>query len=164
MTGFWQVPGRASFIAGLLACAALMPAPSARAQASASASLTIHVDDVNPKGGVIRLGLYDAASYPDDKAAPAAAADVPAEPGETSVVLHDLKPGTYAIQAYQDINANDKMDTSWIGLPLEPFGFSRDARPHLHKPRFRQVQFTILPGENVQTLHLQSSISLIAAQ
>jgi uncharacterized protein (DUF2141 family) len=56
------------------------------------------------------------------------------------------------------------MDTSWLGLPLEPFGFSRDAQPHLSKPRFAAVKFDVVPGLNVQTLHMQNSISLIASK
>jgi uncharacterized protein (DUF2141 family) len=142
----------------LLAVALVQPA-----RAEEAASLVVHVQDVSPRGGILRLGLYDAARYPDNKAKPVAAADVKAEAGETTVVLRDLPPGEYAIQAYQDVNANDRMDTSWIGLPQEPFGFSRDARPHLSKPRFGAVRFRLTPGENHQTLHLQNSISLLAA-
>ena len=62
------------------------------------------------------------------------------------------------------INANNKMDTSWFGFPLEPFGFSRDAQPRFSKPRFSAVKFELVPGINVQTLHLQNSISLLAAK
>jgi len=88
----------------------------------------------------------------------------PFRPGETVIVLRDLKPGRYAIQAYQDVNANDKMDVTWFGYPLEPFGFSRDAKPRFGKPRFSQVEFALQPGENSQTLHLQHSVSLLAAE
>ena len=127
--------------------------------AAASANLTIRVENVLPEGGVLRLGLYDAARYPDDNSKPVASADVPATPGETVIVLHALPPGVYAIQTFQDVNANDKMDTSWLGLPLEPFGFSRDAKPFLSKPSFDEVKFTVAAGENVQTFHLQNMTS-----
>ena len=56
-----------------------------------------------------------------------------------------------------DVNANDKMDTSWIGLPLEPFGFSQDAKPFLSKPAFGQVKFILVAGENSQVIHLQNT-------
>jgi uncharacterized protein (DUF2141 family) len=139
----------------LLAAALLLCAvPPARAQPTAS--LEIHVRNVSPRGGLVRLGLYDAAGYPDDKG-PVAAADVPATRGETVIVLKNLAPGTYAIEAYQDTNSNDRMDKSWIGLPLEPYGFSRDARPVLSKPAFDRVKFTLAPGANLQILHLQNS-------
>jgi len=145
---------------GVLALAAGFPA---RAE-PATASLTIRIENVSPGGGMLRLGFYDAARYPDNDSAAVASADVKAELGETIVTLHNIVPGTYAIQAFQDINGNGKMDTSWVGLPLEPFGFSRDARPHLHKPHFSAVKFAVEAGENSQTLHLQNSVSLLASE
>lgn len=155
-----------------LACAALMLAGGmvagtvapARAAEAGNADLVIRIENVDPKGGMLRLGLYDEAQYPDDDATPVASADVKAEAGETTVTLHNIVPGIYAIEAFQDINQNGKMDTTWFGYPLEPFGFSRDARPHFHKPRFSQVKFAVVAGENYQTLHLQHSVSLIAAE
>ena len=127
--------------------------------APATAELTIRVENVLPAGGVLRLGLYDAARYPDDNSKPVASADVVAVPGETVITLHAIPPGTYAIQTFQDVNANDKMDTSWIGLPLEPFGFSLDAKPFLSKPSFDAVKFTLAAGDNSQVIHLQNMVN-----
>jgi len=136
-------------LAGILAAG---PAVSA-----AAADLTIRVENVLPAGGVLRLGLYDAARYPDDNSKPIASADITAVPGETVVTLRAVPAGTYAIQTFQDVNANDKMDTSWLGLPLEPFGFSLDAKPFLSKPSFNDVKFTLADGENSQVIHLQNT-------
>jgi uncharacterized protein (DUF2141 family) len=145
-----------------MALAGLLLAVPARA--AGPATLVIHVQNMSPKGGTLRLGLYDEARYPDEDATPVASADVPARLGETVVTLTNLTPGTYAIETFQDINSNNKMDTTWFGFPLEPFGFSRDARPHLSKPDFARVKFEIMPGMNVQILHLQNSISLVATK
>jgi len=144
-----------------VAVSALLAVP---AVAQPSATLVIHVREVSPKGGTLRLGLYDEARYPDDDSTPVASADVRAESGETVITLNDIPPGTYAIETFQDINSNNKMDTTWFGIPEEPFGFSRDAKPRLSKPSFAQVKFEVVPGTNVQTLHLQASFSLIAAK
>ena len=140
-------------LAAMLLAAALAPA---QAQ-TGKATLVIHVQGVSPKGGILRLGLYDEASYPDDDSKPVASADVPAQAGQTTVTLSGIPPGTYAIQAFQDFNANGKMDSSWIGLPQEPYGFSRDARPVLSKPGFDKTRFKVQDGMNVQTLRLQNS-------
>src|ERR1700761_8472441 len=133
-------------------------AAMAAGTAAQAADLTIRVENVLPAGGVLRLGLYDAALYPDDDSKPIASADVPAIAGETVITLHGISPGVYAIQTFQDVNANNKMDTSWMGLPLEPFGFSDDAKPFLSKPSFDEVKFTLTAGENSQVIHLQNSI------
>lgn len=155
----WTAVALAAVTLMVLAVALVAPA---KAQEPQTATLVVHVMGVSPKGGMLRLGLYDEARYPDDDSTAVAAADVTAEMGETTVTLHDIPPGSYAIQAFQDVNSNGRMDTNWFGFPLEPFGFSRDARPHLAKPRFAAVKFEVAPGANEQTLHLQNSVSLIA--
>jgi len=157
---FWTITALAVIGWMLLAVGLVAPA---RAQEPV-ATLVIHVQDVSPKGGILRLGLYDEARYPDDAATPVASADVKAEMGGNVITLTNVPPGVYAIETFQDINSNNKMDTSWFGFPLEPFGFSRDVQPHLSKPRFSAVKFEVMPGVNMQTLHLQNSISLIAAK
>jgi len=138
----------------LLAVAGVLAAAPAWPQAG-TATLTIHVENVLPAGGTLRLGVYDAARYPDDDSKPIASADVTAVSPETVITLH-APPGVYAIQTFQDVNSNNKMDTTWMGLPLEPFGFSRDARPFLSKPGFDDVKFVLVAGENSQILHLQT--------
>jgi uncharacterized protein (DUF2141 family) len=155
---FWTITALALIGWMVLAVGLVSPA---RAQ-EPFATVVIHVQNVSPKGGTLRLGLYDEASYPNDDATPLASADVKAELGGNVVTLTNVPPGVYAIETFQDVNSNNKMDTSWFGFPLEPFGFSRDAQPHLSKPRFSAVKFDVVPGMNVQTLHLQNSISLIA--
>ena len=134
-----------------------MPALSQEA-----ATLTIHVDGVAPQG-IVRLGLYTQAAYPDDKSEPLASADVTAVAGETVVTLANITPGTYAIEVFQDLNGNGKMDTGFLGLPKEPYGFSRDAKPRLSKPDFSRVKFDVAAGANSQTLHLQNTTTLVAA-
>lgn len=129
----------------------------------ATATLTVHVLNV-VEGGTVRLGVYDRASYPDDNSKPVASADVKAVAGETVIVLRDVPPGVYAIETYQDVNDNDKMDTTWLGLPLEPYGFSRDAHPFLSKPSFSKVKFNLAAGEQSQTLHLQNGVSVVASK
>jgi uncharacterized protein (DUF2141 family) len=142
----------------LLAAACAMPAGPSRAQSvSGLAELTVDVQGISPKGGTLRMGVYNEARYPDDDSTPIAAADVKAVGSEMKVVLHGIPPGTYAIEVLQDFNSNGKMDTTWMGLPLEPFGFSRDAHPFLSKPGFDEVKFTLVAGANAQTIHLQNT-------
>ena|ERR1700722_13732345 len=125
-------------------------------------TLTVRIENAVPQGGIVRLGLYDAFHYPDNNSQPTASADVPAVTGEMVITLTGIPPGIYAIETFQDINANGKLDMSWIGLPLEPFGFSRDARPLFGKPDFSAVSFAVVAGANSQTLRFQNAISLLA--
>lgn len=114
--------------------------------------------------GIVRLGLYTEAEYPKDNAAWIASADVPAVGGETVVTLQNIPVGTYAVEVYQDLNSNGKMDRNFLGLPREPYGFSRDAHPRLSKPDFSRVKFEVGPGQNTQSLHLQNTTANIIAE
>ncbi|MBA2590477.1 MAG: DUF2141 domain-containing protein [Alphaproteobacteria bacterium] len=160
---FWAIVTLA-MVGWMLLAAGLVAPARAQEPGGHCATVVIHIQDVSPRGGMVRLGLYDEARYPDDDAVPVASADVRAETGETVITLNNVPPGIYAIETFQDINSNNKMDTSWIGLPQEPFGFSRDAQPHLSKPGFAKVKFEVAQGMNVQTLHLQNSVSLLASK
>ncbi|MDE2133435.1 MAG: DUF2141 domain-containing protein [Alphaproteobacteria bacterium] len=123
--------------------------------AASAATLTVKVENVGGKGGILRLSLYDAASWSKDDAEPVASADVPAVAPETVVTLKDIAPGVYGVKTYQDANRNGKFDQSWLGLPLERYGFSNDARPVLSAPGFDRTKFTVSAGENAIVIHLQ---------
>jgi uncharacterized protein (DUF2141 family) len=45
-----------------------------------------------------------------------------------------------------DSNSNQKLDTNWIGIPKEGYGFSNNAKATLGPPSFDQVKFN-LKGE-----------------
>ena len=125
------------------------------AQAQARGTLHVTVHGVLP-GGMIRMGVYDRAGYARD-ANPVAFADVPARTPVTVVTLTNIPPGEYGVMVYQDVNGNDRTDSNFLGIPREPYGFSRDAKPFLSKPGFDDVKFTIAAGENSQALRLQNT-------
>jgi uncharacterized protein (DUF2141 family) len=123
--------------------------------AASAASLTVKVENIGKKGGVLRLSLYDQASWSNNDSEPIASADVPAVAPETVVTLSNLKPGVYGVKTYQDANRNGKFDQNWLGWPLERFGFSRDAQPYFSAPGFDRTEFTLSDGENAIVIHLQ---------
>jgi uncharacterized protein (DUF2141 family) len=125
------------------------------AAAAPTATLTIKVLKVSPQGGDLRVALYDEATYQNDDAEPVAGKVVPARAPETDVVLEGIAPGTYAVKLFQDVNRNGKFDLSWLGVPLEKFGFSNDAQPLLSEPGFGRTKFNLAPGANTIIIHLQ---------
>jgi uncharacterized protein (DUF2141 family) len=123
--------------------------------AASAATLTVKVKNVDKKGGELHVALYDAASWPNDDAKPVADLIVPAVAPETTVTFKDIAPGVYGVKTYQDANRNGKFDQNWLGLPLERYGFSRDARPVLSAPGFGKTKFTLQDGETAIVIHLQ---------
>jgi uncharacterized protein (DUF2141 family) len=125
------------------------------AQAAAAANLTVHVTAIDKKGGILRVSLYDQTGWSKDEDTPIASANVPAAMPETTVVLRDLKPGVYGVKLFQDFNGNGKFDQNFLGIPLERYGFSRDARPFLSQPAFDRAKFTVGEGDSEITIKLQ---------
>jgi uncharacterized protein (DUF2141 family) len=51
-----------------------------------------------------------------------------------------LAPGRYALQAFQDVNGNGKIDIGIFG-PKEPWATYRLAQPRFRPPRFEEMAF-----------------------
>ncbi len=54
--------------------------------------------------------------------------------------FRDVEPGKYVIAAFHDLDSNQKLNASFLGLPSEPYGFSRDARGQLGTPKYEDAE------------------------
>ncbi len=54
----------------------------------------------------------------------------------------DVPLGRYVIAAFHDQDGNNKLNSSLIGMPSEPYGFSRNARGTLGAPKFEDAVIT----------------------
>jgi len=66
-----------------------------------------------------------------------------------------IAPGTYALVVVHDENMNSKLDTNWLGVPKEGYGFSNEAKAFLGAPSFSAASFPY-DGRNLDltiTLH-----------
>ena len=100
-----------------------------------AADLTIEIVGARSSTGVVAVGLF--APGPGWLAERSAVKYERQPAGARTVfVMTDVPPGRYAIAATHDENGNGKLDTNLVGLPTEPYGFSRDARGVLSQPAF----------------------------
>ncbi|MCS6903961.1 MAG: DUF2141 domain-containing protein [Bacteroidia bacterium] len=58
-----------------------------------------------------------------------------------------LKSGKYAIACFHDENKNNRLDTNFLGLPKEGYGFSNCSSSALHIPSFEECSFKIEEGK-----------------
>ncbi len=68
--------------------------------------------------------------------------------------FEDIPPGTYAMAVIHDENMNGKLDTNWLGIPTEGYGFSNDAKGVMGAPPFSAASFAY----NGQNLELTMSL------
>ncbi len=133
------------FEAGLLA-SLLIAAPAT------AATLTVEVANVRDTRGHVRIDICPEDRFLKDDCP--YSGDAPAQPGVTIVTVHDVAPGRYAVQAYQDENDNHDVDRGLFGIPKEGIGFSRDARIALGPPKWDDAVITLDGDMRIRlTLH-----------
>ncbi len=114
---------------------------TASAMPAVAADLTVIVEDIKSTEGTIRIGIFNSATtFPKT---PVAGQVIDAKTAKSSVVsltFNNLAPGPYAISAYHDINANQKLDKNFVGKPVEPYGFSGNVRGLFGPPAFEDVR------------------------
>jgi len=58
-------------------------------------------------------------------------------------LIEGIPAGHYAISIFQDIDINGELNTNWIGMPTEPFGFSNNAKMRMGPPKYEDASFEI---------------------
>lgn len=98
--------------------------------------------------GHARVALYlDPADFPKPvDTSRLRSADAVISQGNATVTFSDLRPGPVAVAAFHDENDNGKMDTNFLGLPKEGYGFSNDPRL-MRAPRFDDARVKLGEGE-----------------
>jgi uncharacterized protein (DUF2141 family) len=107
----------------------------------AAADLTVRVTGLGNAPNMVSCTVFNAAEgFPESN--PAALTQwVASNPAGVSCTFAGLKPGTYAVSIFEDLNGNRKLDANWLGIPKEPTGVSNNVRP-IRKPRFDEASFT----------------------
>lgn len=69
--------------------------------------------------------------------------------GKVVCSFKGLEPGKYAAAAYQDLNDDQEMNANMFGMPVEPYGFSNDARGQFGPPSFDDQLFKLEKNESI---------------
>lgn len=63
--------------------------------------------------------------------------------GKCTIVLRNVKKGTYSFKYFHDENKDKELNTNWIGMPTEGFGFSNDAKGRFGPPDKEDTLFKV---------------------
>jgi len=64
-------------------------------------------------------------------------------------IFSDIPFGDYAIKLFHDENGNENLDTSFLGLPKEDYGFSNNVRGFFGIPSFERAKFRLEAPEKI---------------
>ena len=103
--------------------------------AANAGDLRVTVSDGPAVPATLYVALFDSAeALTADKAL--AAQTLPMRDGKAQLVFAGLPPGRYALKSFADENGNGKLDANLVGVPIERYGFSNDARGRMGPPSF----------------------------
>lgn len=98
--------------------------------------------------GIPNKGSIWVALYQNEKGFPSNAKNsfksvkgVVSEKGISNIILTEIPAGEYAISVFQDENNDGVLNTNFVGIPKEGYGFSNDAHKPFGPPDFNDCVF-----------------------
>lgn len=101
----------------------------------------LYIEGINELKGEIRIAMFDSREkYTKD---PIHAIVLPVD-STTIIWTQEMLPfGEYAIAVYHDKNENGKIDTNFLGIPKEDYGFSNNARGRFGPASWQDSKFKV---------------------
>lgn len=135
---------RTLFITLLFLCSGML---TSSAQEDETVTLTIEVSVTKYNKGKVLLALYNSEdSYMEDDYK---SASVLVENNKAIITFNDIETGTYAFSLFHDVNDNGKLDTNFLGIPKEPYGFSNNEKGRFGPPKYKDVEFIVAQNKTI---------------
>ncbi len=147
---------RAVLVCVTIATGAMVESRSVSAQTSQPPDtappnvITATVTGLRNNTGYVRMSLYDGPGRWPRAGGGMMVCRQPIANRQATCTFSNVRPGqVYAIAIAHDENDNGHVDTNFIGIPTEGYGFSNNARPVLSAPSFNACRFTFTGGNHV---------------
>jgi uncharacterized protein (DUF2141 family) len=117
--------------------------PVTDAVVETTCDIAVHVTGLKDKTSKLYVAVFDSAEgFPKpEHSRTTTTIPVDAESVEFSLSLPDSS--TTGIAIFQDLNGDGKLTKNGFGLPIEPYGFSNNARSTFGPPSFSQAAFKV---------------------
>jgi len=121
---------------------------------------TLHVviEGIKTSKGQVKVGLEKTAAEFDQGPLHEAryrGETVVSKEGRIEVHFRDLPFGTYAIKSFHDEDDNGQLNTNFMGIPSEDYGFSNNVRGKMGPAKFEAARFDLDSSEKTITIRLK---------
>jgi len=100
-------------------------------------TIDVTVDNLASKTGVLMMNLVD------KKGEPVQQIKVPVNNIKCKLTIKNVEAGEYAIMYFHDANSNDTMDSYFMGIPKEGYGFSNNPFSRFGAPPLEAMLFKV---------------------
>lgn len=109
-------------------------------------SIAVEITGIPSTKGLIRIALFDKAEGFTQHEFALQKASIPVKAATAAWTFQGLVAGRYAVAVYHDENSNAILDTNFLGIPTEAYGFSNDAMGTFGPPSFQAASFWVGTG------------------
>lgn len=103
------------------------------------------IEGFNEVKGEVRVAVFNSSEkFTKD---PVYAVVIPVDGKSVEWSIPNLPFGEYAIAVYHDKNENGKLDTNFLGIPKESYGFSNNARGRFGPASWKDAKIEVLGKE-----------------
>lgn len=132
------------------ATAAFSPMPE-----EGGGKLTLRFEGIEKGGGTVRLAMYSSKTQfmVEEKAV---LYNFKADKkGSVEATIENLSIGSHAFAVFLDENNNMKLDKNLVGVPTEPYGFSKIPPSKWRLPSWEEVKFDMGQSNQVLVIKLK---------
>ena len=116
---------------------------------SFAGKLKIKISNIKEKGA-IHYGIYNSPNdFPDEKGKIIGGYIEVSEVLENGLVIKNLDEAYYAVAIFHDKNSNNEFD-SFLAIPTERYGFSRNAPVFLGPPKFEDASVFVGASQEIE--------------
>lgn len=119
-----------------------------------AADLVVNVTGVRAHKGMLKLAVYDSAASWDGDGKSVAADEKTPDADEVTFRFANIPAGKVAVMAMHDENGNGKLDSNFMGMPTEGYGFSNNPKV-MRKAHFDEAAVAVGDAPVTITLKLR---------
>ena len=112
--------------------------------------LDITLTNIRNANGQLMVAVYDSpVGFPESFDAAYVRIMLPAQPGTQRLTIAGLQDQAYALTVFHDENENGQLDKNALGMPLEGYGVSNNARNRFRAPDWSKAKFRMRDGKKL---------------
>ena len=115
-------------------------------------NLIVKFNGLNSSEGSVIIALCNSDENYKNHKSPFIGKSVSIDKNTAIIEFDDLPFGEYAIKAFHDEDANNDLNTNFLGIPVEDYGLSNNARGIFGPPSWEDTKFIL--SKDVKTVEI----------
>ena len=125
---------------------ALLTATVVAASAQSGNTISVPISGLRNNKGEVRCGLYNSTATFRQPGKEMLGVAVPIVNQQATCVFNNVPAGTYAIAVFHAENNETQLQTTFLGIPKEGYGFSRNPSTTFGPPGFGDAAYSYSGG------------------